>query len=63
MSLTVSRMRNSLSNASTRASTVLGSWPKVPGLLPDDEILKLLKKVPVLRETSDTVEIVVLSDD
>lgn len=56
-------MRHSLSDASTRASTVLGSWAKIPGLLPDEEILKLLKKTPVMRETVDAVEVIVLSDD
>jgi hypothetical protein len=41
--LTVSRMRHSLSSESTRASTVLGSWVKVDGLLPEQELLKAFR--------------------
>ena len=39
--LTVSRMRHSLSDASTRAATVLSSWMAVPGLMPESEILQV----------------------
>jgi hypothetical protein len=41
--LTVSRMRHSLSSESTRASTVLGSWVKVDGLIPEQELLKAFR--------------------
>jgi len=36
-------MRHSLSDDSTRAPIILGSWAKVDGLLPEADILKLLK--------------------
>jgi hypothetical protein len=36
-------MRHSLSDDSTRASIILGSWAKVDGLLPEADILKLLR--------------------
>jgi len=37
--LTVSLLRHSLSDESTRAGTVLGSWAAIPGLVPNQEIL------------------------
>lgn len=37
--LTVSKLRHKLNDASTRASSVLGDWHKVPGLIPIDDIL------------------------
>lgn len=42
--LTVSRLRHSLSEESVRASTVLGSWANIPGLVPEAEIVELLKQ-------------------
>jgi hypothetical protein len=42
--LTVSKMQHSLSEESTRASTVLGSWvASFPELVPHDDILTLFK--------------------
>lgn len=41
--LTVSKMRHSLSDESTRAVTVLGSWQDHPGLIPQDDILTLFR--------------------
>ncbi|KAJ3516930.1 hypothetical protein NMY22_g14084 [Coprinellus aureogranulatus] len=38
--LTVSKLRHSLSDQSTRCQTVLGLWCGVPGLLPTDTIIK-----------------------
>jgi len=40
--LTVSRLRHSLSDESTRAATVLSSWIEMPGLLPEADILRVL---------------------
>src|SRR5262245_41273877 len=37
--LNVSRLRHSLSDQSTRAATVLGSWAGIPGLVVDDELV------------------------
>ena len=57
--LTVSRMRHSLSNESTRASTVLGSWVKIDGLLPEQELLKAFRnQARVVHEES----IIILGD-
>jgi hypothetical protein len=41
--LTVSRMRHSLSNESTRAATVLSSWMAVPGMVPESDIIQALR--------------------
>ena len=45
--LTVSRLRHSLSDASVRASTLLGSWASIPSLVPESDIVNLI------RETSE----------
>lgn len=37
--LTVSKMRHSLSDESTRAATVLGSWCDFPGAIPRDDVI------------------------
>jgi hypothetical protein len=36
-------MWHSLPDESTRASTVLGSWVKIDGLLPEQELLKAFR--------------------
>lgn len=41
--LIVSKMRHSLSDESTRAAMVLGSWQDHPGLIPQDDILTLFR--------------------
>ena len=41
--LTVSRLRHSLSDQSTRSATVLGNWGKLLGLVPEDEIVENFK--------------------
>lgn len=41
--LTVSKMRHSLSDESTRAATVLGSWCTFPDLVPCGEIVSIFK--------------------
>ena len=40
--LTVSRLRHSLSDASVRAGTLLGSWSKIPDIVDEDIAAKLL---------------------
>ena len=40
--LTVSRLRHSLSDASVRANTVLGSWARIDGLVPEKETIAYL---------------------
>ena len=39
--LTVSKRRYALSDKSVRAATVLSSWVKVPGIVPEDQCIKL----------------------
>ena len=41
--LTVSKMRHSLSDESTRAASVLGSWCDLPGAVPCEEIMTVFK--------------------
>ena len=41
--LTVSKMRHSLSNESTQAASVLGSWCDLPGAVPCEEIMTVFK--------------------
>jgi hypothetical protein len=41
--LTVSKMRHSLSDESTRAACVLGSWCDFPGAVPRDDIMTAFK--------------------
>ncbi|TFK80245.1 hypothetical protein K466DRAFT_504232, partial [Polyporus arcularius HHB13444] len=42
--LTVSKLRHNLSDESTRAATVLGAWAKVPGLLPEADIVSMFEQ-------------------
>jgi hypothetical protein len=42
--LTVSKMRHSLSDESTQAATVLGSWCTFPGLIPHSELVSIFKE-------------------
>jgi len=41
--LTVSKMRHSLSDESTRAAAVIGSWCDVPGAIPREDIMETFK--------------------
>jgi hypothetical protein len=41
--LTVSKMRHSLSDESTRAASVLGAWCDLSGAIPRDEILEVFR--------------------
>ncbi|OJT11245.1 hypothetical protein TRAPUB_12245 [Trametes pubescens] len=41
--LTVSRLRHALNDSSVRAGTVLGSWANIPDLVPEAEVVDLLK--------------------
>ena len=57
--LTVSRMWHSLPDESTRASTVLGSWVKIDGLLPEQELLKAFRSQ---ARAVDKEPIIILDD-
>ncbi|RPD52699.1 hypothetical protein L226DRAFT_440170, partial [Lentinus tigrinus ALCF2SS1-7] len=39
--LTVSKLRRNLSDESTRAATVLSAWMKVPGLVPEEKVIRM----------------------
>ena len=52
--ITVSRLRHSLSDESVRASTVLGSWARIPGLVPEKAILKRFRKRKSGEDDSDS---------
>jgi hypothetical protein len=41
--LTVSKMRHKLSDESTRAASVLGSWCDLPGAIPHNEIMAVFQ--------------------
>ena len=41
--LTVSKMRHSLSDQSSRAATVLGAWCSLPSAIPRDEIMAVFR--------------------
>jgi hypothetical protein len=60
--LTISKMRHSLSDESTRAASVLGAWCNLPGAIPHDEIMDACKdksKQPknnnILSDNTDVV--------
>ena len=42
--LTVSKMRHSLSDESTRAASVLGAWCDLPGAVPRNEIITVFRE-------------------
>ena len=42
--LTISKMRHSLSDKSTRAATGLGSWCTFPDLIPHSELVSIFKE-------------------
>ena len=66
--LTVSRFRHSLSDKSTRASTLVGSWVDIKGIIPREHIVEVFKdkkrrlkkkqKVSKEDESDDEVEVV-----
>ncbi len=41
--LTVLKLRHNLSDESTRAATVLGAWTKVPGLVPESDVVEVFR--------------------
>lgn len=41
--LTVSKRRHALGEESTRAATVLSSWARIPGLIPEDDMIRAMK--------------------
>jgi hypothetical protein len=60
--LTVSKMRHSLSDESTRAASVLGSWCELPGAVLHNEIMMVFKEKGK-RPKDKTVDVVVPSED
>ena len=64
--LTVSKMRHSLSDKSTRAATVLSSWCDFPPAIPRDDIVAIFidkSKRPKGEKGKETVESEVLVND
>jgi len=68
--LTVSKLRHSLSDESTRASTVLGSWTELEGAIPHAEIIKQFKakskrpkKKARIQENTDELETIVIDSN
>ncbi|KAJ3511644.1 hypothetical protein NMY22_g15587 [Coprinellus aureogranulatus] len=61
--LTVSKLRHLLSDALTRAQSVLGEWTKVPGLVPFEKIVKVFKdklkrsKRPREEDAGDVIDV------
>ena len=43
--LTISRLRHSLSDASVRASTLLGFWASIPALVPETDVVNLIREL------------------
>jgi len=41
--LTVSKLQHTLSDESTRATTVLNAWSDIPGLIPEADIIQVFK--------------------
>ncbi|EIW62759.1 uncharacterized protein TRAVEDRAFT_97139, partial [Trametes versicolor FP-101664 SS1] len=41
--LTVSRLRHSLADESVRANTVLGSWARIADLLPEADLVEVIR--------------------
>ena len=50
--LTVSRLRHSLSDASVRASTLLGSWASIPALVPETDVVNLIRDLSDRRRAA-----------
>jgi len=63
--LTVSKLRHGLSDESTRASTVLHAWSKIPGLIPESEIIQVFKDKCRRLKTGKEIEedIMVIDSD
>jgi len=68
--LTVSKLRHSLSDESTRASTVLGSWTELEGAIPYTEVIqrfkdksKRPKKKARVQDKMDEVEQIVIDSN
>lgn len=60
--LTVSKRRHALNDASTRASTVLGSWAS-KDLLPEKDIVTMLEKKCKCTKKTDTANVVIDIDE
>ncbi|PIL32862.1 hypothetical protein GSI_04980 [Ganoderma sinense ZZ0214-1] len=63
--LTVSRLRYALGDKSVRASTLLGSWARIPGLVDEGEIVDIIKNggvVPLATQVVPAAPVTVDSD-
>ena len=65
--LTVSKRRHNLSDESARAAAVLSDWMKVPGLIPENDIIMLFrnkkkrsKKVAVAAASLEHSEVIAI---
>ena len=55
--LTVSKMRHSLSDESTRAASVLGAWCDLPGAVPRDEVVAVFKDKGKRPKNNNVLEV------
>jgi hypothetical protein len=55
--LNVSRLRHSLSDETTRAATVLGSWADVAGLVLEEDLVANIKNKRFRWGTNDVIEV------
>ena len=55
--LTVSKMRHSLSDESTRAASVLGAWCDLPGAVPWDEVMAVFKDKGKRPKNNNVLEV------
>lgn len=61
--LTVSKRRHALSDESTRASIVLGSWASVEGLVPTEKVLQVLREKGKRSKATKTANVYVDGDE
>ncbi|KAI0738760.1 hypothetical protein BC629DRAFT_1300092, partial [Irpex lacteus] len=62
--LTVSKRRHALSDESTRAAIVLGSWASVEGLVPTEKLITMFREKGKRSKSTNTANVYVdVSDD
>jgi hypothetical protein len=60
--LNVTKLRHNLSDESTRATTVLHSWSKIDGLIPEQEIIKLFEEKSKRERKEKSAEVIEIDD-
>ncbi|KIP05872.1 hypothetical protein PHLGIDRAFT_14237 [Phlebiopsis gigantea 11061_1 CR5-6] len=60
--LTVSKRRHSLNDESTRAATVISSWAAIPGVISEDDLLKLFANKSNRSKKTEVPNIVIDAD-